>query len=136
MKDAARAWTKTAGTKTVWTKTGVALLAGILLAVASACHSYHIEATIENHTGGTITLLEVDYPSASFGADTLAADASVHHRIQTRGSGPIGVQYTAAHGKTVLISGPTLYEDQNGSLEVILLPNGKAEFHPSLTPTH
>ena len=38
----------------------------------SACHSYHIDATIENRTGAPIQLLEVDYPSASFGVDSLA----------------------------------------------------------------
>ncbi len=41
------------------------LCAATLLA---ACHSYHIDAAIENRTGADIQLLEVDYPSASFGA--------------------------------------------------------------------
>ncbi len=79
----------------VWQKfiTRPTLLA-ILVAVAG-CHSHHIEATIENHTGAAITLLEVDYPSASFGADILEPDGTFHHRIQTRGNGPISVQYTA-----------------------------------------
>jgi hypothetical protein len=108
----------------------------LCLNAISGCHSHHIEATIENHTGGTITLLEVDYPSASFGTDTLAADGVVHHRIQTRGSGPINVQYTAAHGRAVQITGPTLLEQQEGSMDIVLLPNGKAEFHPALSPQH
>ena len=95
---------------------------------------YHIEATVENRTGATITLLEVDYPTASFGADTLAVDQAFHHRIQTRDSGPISVQYTAGHGRQVLVTGPTLYEKQEGSIEIVLLPNGKAEFHPALSP--
>jgi hypothetical protein len=102
----------------------------------SGCHSHHIEATIENHTGGAVTLLEVDYPSASFGADTLAADGVFRHRIQTRGSGPISVQYTAEHGSAVQITGPTLLEQQEGSIDIVLLPNGQAEFHPSLNPRH
>ncbi len=100
----------------------------------SGCHSAHIEATVENRTGGTITLLEVDYPSASFGADTLAADGTFHHRIQTRGTGPLSVQYAAARGRTVQITGPTLHEQQEGSIQIILLPDGKAEFHPALSP--
>jgi hypothetical protein len=102
----------------------------------SGCHSAHIEATVENRTGGTITLLEVDYPSASFGADTLAVDGSFHHRIQTRDNGPISVQYTAAGRHAIQIQGPTLYEGQQGSIEIVLLPNGKAEFHPALDPKH
>jgi hypothetical protein len=117
-------------------KVGTALSASALLIVAAGCHSYHIDATVENRTGGTITLLEVDYPTASFGVDTLAADAVVHHRIQTRDSAPISVQYTAAHGRQVLVKGPTLYEEQEGSIQIVLLPDGKAEFHPALNPQH
>ena len=113
--------------------------AGIMLlglCLITACHSYHIEATIENHTGGTVTLVEVDYPSASFGADTLAPDGVFHHRIQTRNSGPISVQYTGVHGRTVQVQGPQLYEQQEGSIEIVLLPGGKVEFHPALSPQH
>jgi hypothetical protein len=102
--------------------------------VFSACHSYHIDATIENRTGAPIQLLEVDYPTATFGADSLAADASFHYRFQVRGSGQLKVSYTAANGKTVQIPGPTLVERQQGQLGIILEPGGKAEFHPQLTP--
>ena len=102
----------------------------------SACHSYHIEATVKNDTGGPISLLEVDYPSASFGADAVAANGEVHHRIQTRGSGPLKVQYTDESGKQVQITGPTLYEGQEGRVDIDLLPRGKSEFHPAINPTH
>lgn len=100
----------------------------------SGCHSYHIEATVENRTGAAISLLEVDYPSASFGVDTLAQDGVYHHRIQTRDSGPISVQYMAPHRHSVQAKGPTLYEKQQGSIDIVLLPDGKVEFHPSLQP--
>ena len=109
------------------------LTAGILL---SACHSYHIETTVKNDTGGAISLLEVDYPSASFGADAVTSSGEFHHRIQTRGSGSLKVQYTNASGKQVQITGPTLYEGQEGRIEIDLLANGKAEFHPALNPAH
>ena len=55
--------------------------------VAIACHSYHIDTTIENRTGADIQLLEVDYPSASFGADRIASGAVYHYRFQVNGSG-------------------------------------------------
>jgi hypothetical protein len=108
-----------------------ALLSACLI---SACHSYHIDATIENRTGAPIQLLEADYPSASFGIDSLAQDASFHYRFQVRGSGPLKVSYTAANGQTVQISGPILAERQQGTLEIVLEPGGKAEFHPQLSP--
>lgn len=105
----------------------------VVLAMAG-CHSYQIETRVENRTGSAIQLLEVDYPSASFGADSVAADADYHSRIQLRGEGPIKVQYTGADRKQVQLEGPMVHEKQEGSLEIVLLPGGKAEFHPKLTP--
>ncbi|HUD15060.1 MAG TPA: hypothetical protein VMQ56_15515 [Terracidiphilus sp.] len=105
-----------------------------VLATATGCHSYHVETTVENRTGAPIQLLEVDYPSASFGADTLAAGAVFHYRIQLQGSGPLKVQYTAGEGRQAQMNGPTLTERQEGKLQIVLLPDGKAEFHPELTP--
>ena len=112
---------------------GSLLLSAYLI---GACHSYHIETTIKNGTGAPISLVEVDYPSASFGADAVAASGDFHHRIQTRGSGPMKVQYTNASGKQIQITGPTLYEGQEGRIEIDLLPDGKARFEPILNPAH
>jgi hypothetical protein len=100
----------------------------------AGCHSYHIEARVENHTGGAVTLVEVDYPSASFGANNLAVDGVFHYRFQTRGDGPVTVQYTPWGRQQVQISGPMVYEKQEGKLDIVLLPGGKAEFHPALMP--
>lgn len=110
----------------------VILLPALLL--AAGCHSYHVDATIENRTGGAIQLLEVDYPSASFGDDSLAAGATYHYRFQIRGKGILTVQYTASDRRQVQIKGPALAERQEGRLQIVLLPAGKAEFHPQLTP--
>jgi hypothetical protein len=112
-------------------------LAGSLLgtvALLAGCHSYHIEATVVNRTGAEVRLLEVDYPSASFGTDRLAADATFHYRFQTRGEGPLTVQYTGSNERQVQITGPTLHERQEGQLEIDLLPGGKVAIHPALTP--
>jgi len=109
-------------------------IAAIALLATSGCHSFHVDATVENHTGAPIQLLEVDYPSASFGADKLAADGVFHYRIQVRGSGSLKVQYTTADERQVQIAGPELAERQEGTLRIELLPGGKAAFAPQLTP--
>jgi len=44
------------------------------------------------------------------------------------------VQYTSSDGRQAQIEGPTLAERQEGRLGIVLLPGGKAEFHPELTP--
>lgn len=113
---------------------GILSLAAAALLALVGCHSYHVDATVENQTGAPIQLLEVDYPTASFGADTLAAGAAMHYRFQLRGSGPLKVQYTGADGHQVEIAGPAVAERQEGVLRITLLPAGKAEFHPDLSP--
>ncbi|HEY6490699.1 MAG: hypothetical protein WCC26_19120 [Terracidiphilus sp.] len=111
-----------------------ALLA-VILAPLCGCSSYWIDATIENHTGAAIVLLEVDYPSASFGANALAAGAAYHYRFKVLGSGVVKVQYTDTTTHQLRqANGPELSENQQGSLEIVLLPVGKAEFHLALAP--
>ena len=105
-----------------------------LVVLLGGCHSYRIDATVENHTGGAITELEVDYPSAGFGANSLAADAVFHYRFQVRGTGPVKVQYTSVDGRQVQITGPTLHEKQEGGIHIVLAPDGKAAFQVELNP--
>jgi hypothetical protein len=114
----------------------LALAAGFVpvLGGLTGCHSFHIDTTIENRSGAAVELLEVDYPSASFGTDAVAAGGDFHYRFDVQGSGPITIQYTDADHKAVKITGPTLHERQEGRLQIVLLPGGKAEFHPSLSP--
>lgn len=114
----------------------VGALLTLVLVGASACHSYHIDSTIENRTGADIQLLEVDYPNASFGADHIAAGADYHYRFQVQGSGALKLQYTDARGHLVQATGPTVFQGQQGQLEIVLLPGAKAEFVPTLAPSH
>jgi hypothetical protein len=110
-----------------------ALFLACALALVAGCHSAHVDITVENRTGAPLRELEVDYPSASFGSDQLAAGATMHYRIQVQGQGPVKVQYAAANGKQPQTQGPALAQGQQGTLEVVLLPEGKAEFHPRLS---
>ena len=113
-----------------------AALAGVAISLSAltACHSHRIDAIVENRTGIAIDLLEVDYPSASFGADQLAAGADYHYRFQVRLSGPIKVQFTDHLSHQVRqMTGPELHEGQEGQLEIVLLPGGKADFHSQIT---
>lgn len=104
------------------------------LGLLCGCHSSHIDATVENRTGAAIEQLEVDYPSASFGADNLATGVDYHYRVHVRLSGPVKVQYTEGASHQVRqMTGPNLSEGQEGRLEIVLLPDGKAEFHPDLS---
>jgi hypothetical protein len=119
-------------------RTSVFQLCSLLLipAAITGCRSYHVEVTVENRTGAAIQLLEVDYPSASFGADALAAEGRLNYRIQVRGTGPIKIQYKAAGGTQQQTSSLSLAEGDEGRLQIVLLPDGKAEFTPQLSHQH
>lgn len=106
---------------------GIAFAGGIL----TGCHSPHVEVAVENRTGANVRLLEVDYPSASFGSDELASGTTMHYRIQLQGRGPVKVQFTA-DGHPAQVQGPSLAERQEGVLRIVLLPAGKAEFFPQV----
>lgn len=113
------------------------LTAFALAASICACRSPRIDVTVENRTGAAIELLEVDYPSASFGADRLPAGADYRYRFQVRGSGPIRLQYTDPVSRQLRqASGPELHEQQAGTIEIILLPSGRTEFHSASTSSH
>jgi hypothetical protein len=114
-------------------KIPVVLLSAALMALA-ACHSYHIDATVVNYSGAPVELLEVEYPSASFGANSLAADTTLPYRFQVRGSGRLKVKFNTAGGHQVQAEGPALSEHQEGSIEIVLLPDSRVEFHAHLTP--
>ncbi len=110
-----------------------AILTPVLIA-AAGCHSYLVDSTILNRTGGPVQLIEVDYPEASFGVDALPAGSVYHYRFQITGSGPLKIQYTASGYHQFHATGPDLSKYEQGRLEIVLLPGGKVEFHPQLAP--
>ena len=98
------------------------------IAVSVGCRSYHVEITVENHTGAPIQILEVDYPSASFGADTLAAGANFHYRIQVQGSGSLKVQYTNSAGHQEQITAPCSLSASRAACRSCCCPAARRNF--------
>ena len=92
----------------------------LLIAVFSliACRSAYVETTIDNSGPAALRLIEVDYPSASFGTQTLDAHVLYHYRFKVQGSSPVTITWTGADGKPHTASGPTLTEGQQGTLRI------------------
>jgi hypothetical protein len=107
---------------------------GLLLFSLCGCRSDWVETTVENQTGQPIRQLEVDYPSASFGINSLAPGASMHYHFKIQGSGPVKVQYLNSNDKMINAQGLNLNEHQKGELTLRLLPMGKVDFLPNLNP--
>ncbi len=108
---------------------------GVLALAAIACvgcRSPYVNTKVMNETGGPVTLVEVDYPSASFGRDALAAGTAYPYRFQIIGSGATKVSWTDAARKGHSSVGPVLHEGQHGSL-MITLTNAGALWTPDLS---
>jgi hypothetical protein len=84
----------------------------------SGCHSAYVQASIINATTSPITLVELDYPSASFGTGSLAPGATYRYRFQMIGSGDAKVLWTDAAQHEHTVKGPALHERQEGTLTV------------------
>jgi hypothetical protein len=82
------------------------------------CHSAYITATVSNRTTEQLSLIEVDYPSASFGTQTLAPGQDFHYRLKVLGNGPTSVLWTDAAHHDHKNSGPALHEGDEGTLTV------------------
>jgi hypothetical protein len=96
----------------------VAGLAGLM--VLAGCRSPYVEADVINATASPVSLVEVDYPSASFGTESLAAGATYHYRFKILGSGATKVLWTDAEHHDRSVAGPQLSEGQFGTLTVTL----------------
>ena len=93
-----------------------------LLLTTAGCHSPYIEATVSNHTPQAIELLEVDYPSASFGTQNLVPGADFHYRFKVLGEGSTKLLYTDNAHHDHKSDGPTLKEGAEGRLTIVITP--------------
>jgi hypothetical protein len=98
------------------------------------CHSPYVAATVSNRTGQSIELLEVDYPSASFGTQNLAPGSDFHYRFKVLGSGHMKLLYTDSTHQDHKADGPFLKEGAEGLLSIAITPTG-VTWQPDTTVT-
>lgn len=97
------------------------------------CHSHYIQATISNSSNAPLNVLQVEYPSASFGVQRLAPGEAFHYRFKLLGSGLIKITFIDAQNREHAVTGPSLNEGQEGTLDIAVTQGG-AEFHTALRP--
>ena len=105
----------------------------MLLCLLPGCHSAFVQTTVVNQSGAALRLLEIDYPSASFGTTGLAANAEYHYRLKIQGSGTVKMDYVDMQGKSHHSVGPELDEGQEGTLVVTVDQSGGVTWTPNLT---
>jgi hypothetical protein len=96
----------------------------ITLFAVTGCHSPYISATVSNRTAQRIELLEVDYPSASFGTQNLLPGSDFHYRFKVLGSGSMRLLYTDDAHQDHKSDGPFLKEGAEGLLTIAITPTG------------
>ena len=107
---------------------------GIAIIFLIGCHSRFVEVTIDNQSPTPLHLVEVNYPSASFGAEAIAANSKFNYRFKIQGSGPMKLEFTDGQGKVHDVDGPQMWEGQEGHLTITIDPTGKVAWQPSLAP--
>jgi hypothetical protein len=94
------------------------------LTALTGCHSHYVATTVSNRSHQTIELLEVDYPSASFGTQSLAPGADFHYRFKVLGSGKMKLLYTDYSHQDHKSDGPFLKEGAEGPLTITIADTG------------
>jgi hypothetical protein len=102
----------------------IAIAAISSLAVAG-CRSAVITATVSNRGTTPVTLVEVDYPSASFGVQRLAPGEDYHYKFKVIGNGPTTLLWNEPSKSEQKNSGPTLHEGDEGTLTITFRANEK-----------
>lgn len=105
-------------------KKAAALAFSCVLLAALGCHSAFVEADVRNRTEKPLSLLELDYPSASFGTQTLAPGADFHYRFKVLGDGPAKLVWSDPAQIQQQTTGPELREGDEGNLVVTAEPAG------------
>lgn len=107
-------------------------LALATLFALTGCHSAMIAATISNRTSAPLSLIEVDYPSASFGTQALAPGQNFQYRFKVLGNGATTLLWTDADHRDRKTAGPTLHEGDEGALTITFIPGANPTWNLQL----
>jgi hypothetical protein len=108
------------------------LFALLSLLTVAGCHSPYVQATVYNRTSEPLQLIEVDYPSASFGTQALGPGQDYHYRFKVLGEGKMKLTYTDITKHEHKSDGPNLKEGAEGPLTITIAADGA---HWQASPT-
>lgn len=89
-------------------------------AALAGCRSRVVKVTLVNASSQPLSIIVVDYPSATFGVDKLGPGAVFQYAIKPLTTGPLKVQFTDAQGHIHTYTGPALHKNDEGQLTVTL----------------
>lgn len=92
----------------------------LTFALIAGCRSRVVEVKLVNASPQPLSIIVVDYPSATFGVDKLGPGATFQYAIKPLATGPLKVQFTDAQGRSHTYTGPALHKNDEGHLTVTL----------------
>lgn len=95
----------------------VALVFVIALA---GCRAHVVKISVTNTSTEPIKTIIVDYPTATFGKDTLAPGQTYFSLIKPVDKGPIKVRFTDAQGMSHVYESISLEQGDDGSVDIKL----------------
>lgn len=104
------------------------------LATITGCHSHYVQAQIVNGSRDTLSVIQVDYPSASFGVQQLSPGQTFRYRFKILGSGALKLTWTDGSNKQHTEAGPSMHEGQEGNLDIDFESRDHAAFVANLRP--
>jgi hypothetical protein len=90
----------------------------IVILAATGCRSRVIRVSLTNTSEQPLSAIVVDYPSATFGVNALAAGKTFQYTIKPVDSGVLKIQFTDANGKVHTVTGPEVKKDQEGTIAI------------------
>ena len=93
----------------------------LVFAIALAgCRAHVVKISLTNAGSEPIKTIIVDYPSATFGKDTLAPHETYFSLIKPVDKGPITVRFTDAQGVSHTYKSVSLEQGDDGSVDIKL----------------
>ncbi len=109
------------------------IVALLFTALLAGCRAHMVTIKLVNTSAEPISTIIVDYPSATFGKDRLAPGETFSSSVKFIDTGLLKVQFTDVKGGNHTYSGPTLYRDAEGTVEVRLDQNNASAFPNLIT---
>jgi len=100
----------------------------------AGCHSHYIQATVTNHSGADVNVVQVEYPGATFGTQRIVNSGNFHYRFKLLGTGQLKLTWTDASHQDHTLNGPNLNEGQEGTLTIDFPSQSQATFQTDLHP--
>jgi hypothetical protein len=95
----------------------------IFVTALSGCRAHVVKISLTNISAQPIKTIIVDYPSATFGKDTLAPRETYFSLIKAVDKGPIKVRFTDAQGTSHAYQSISLEPGDDGSVYIRLTQN-------------